>query len=64
MSDVDLIHMLGDATRHDEFVNPHTSGRIPGGPGMDVTNVIVQAGCLDDLDQKPLSCKFVPPFFG
>lgn len=75
------------STEHDEFVNPYTNGQIPGGPGMDVTNLIVQDGCpqdrsdhlgicgseraatmvlnaLDDIDQKPVPCGFVPPFFG
>ena len=81
------IEYLNMSTRRDEFVNPYTNGQIPGGPGTDVTNIVVQDGCpedrsdhlgfcgseraativlnaLDDLDQKPLSCGFVPPFFG
>lgn len=74
-------------TRYDEFVVPYTSGQVPGGEGMDVTNIVVQDGCpddysdhlgicgsrraaaivlnaLDDVDQTPVPCEFVPPFFG
>ncbi|WP_235681230.1 esterase/lipase family protein [Tomitella gaofuii] len=36
------------STRHDEFVVPYTSGQVPGGPGMDVTNIVVQDGCPAD----------------
>lgn len=84
---VEGIEYTNISTEHDEFVNPYTNGQVPGGPGMDVTNIIVQDGCpddrsdhlgicgseraativlnaLDDLDQKPLPCGFVPPFFG
>lgn len=36
------------STRHDEFVVPYTSGQLPGGPGTDVTNIVVQDGCPED----------------
>lgn len=36
------------STIHDKFVNPYINGQVPGGPGMDVTNVIVQGGCSAD----------------
>ncbi|GAA4824047.1 esterase/lipase family protein [Tomitella cavernea] len=36
------------STRHDEFVVPYTSGQVPGGPDMDVTNIVVQEGCPAD----------------
>ena len=29
-------------------MNPYTNGQVPGGPGMDVTNVMVQDGCAED----------------
>lgn len=84
---VEGIEYTNISTEHDEFVNPYINGQVPGGPGMDVTNIVVQDGCsadrsdhlgicgseraativlnaLDDLDQKPLPCGFVPPFFG
>ncbi|WP_024794948.1 esterase/lipase family protein [Tomitella biformata] len=45
---VEGIEYTNISTRHDEFVNPYTNGQVPGGPGMDVTNVVVQDGCPED----------------
>src|SRR5699024_2284338 len=36
------------STEHDELVIPYTSGQLPGGPGTDVTNIVVQDGCPED----------------
>ncbi len=45
---VEGIEYTNISTEHDEFVVPYTSGQIPGGPGMDVTNIVVQDGCPAD----------------
>lgn len=36
------------STTGDEFVVPYTSGQVPGRPGDNVTNVVVQRGCSQD----------------
>jgi triacylglycerol esterase/lipase EstA (alpha/beta hydrolase family) len=35
-------------TRYDEQVVPYTQGMVPGQPGYDVTNIVVQDGCEQD----------------
>ncbi|MFC9789983.1 esterase/lipase family protein [Rhodococcus sp. NPDC127528] len=43
-------------TRHDEQVVPFTQGMVPGRPGYDVTNIVVQDGCeRDDSDHNALT---------
>ncbi|MFC4602167.1 esterase/lipase family protein [Rhodococcus kronopolitis] len=43
-------------TRHDEQVVPYTQGMVPGPPGYDVTNIVVQDGCeQDDSDHVALT---------
>lgn len=42
------IEYVNISTKHDEFVRPYTSGQVPGGSGVDVTNIVVQDGCPDD----------------
>ena len=37
------------STVHDELVHPFTSGQLPGPDGVDVTNIVLQAGCVKDL---------------
>lgn len=36
-------------TRNDELVIPYTSGRLDGGSGTDVTNIVLQDHCPNDL---------------
>ncbi|GAA4678495.1 alpha/beta fold hydrolase [Gordonia humi] len=37
------------STVHDELVRPFTSGQVPGGDGVTVHNIVLQAGCVKDL---------------
>ncbi|AUH68703.1 triacylglycerol lipase [Gordonia sihwensis] len=37
------------STVHDELVRPYTSGQVEGGPGHDVTNIVLQDGCGKDF---------------
>ena len=39
------------ATRYDELVVPYTQGLVPGLPGYDVTNIVVQDGCAQDYSE-------------
>ncbi|MCH9666529.1 MAG: alpha/beta fold hydrolase [Actinomycetia bacterium] len=43
------IRYVNISTRYDEFVRPYTSGQLPGGPGDDVINVVVQDTCSEDF---------------
>lgn len=36
------------STRYDEAVLPYTSGQVPGPPGTDVRNIVVQDSCAQD----------------
>lgn len=36
------------STRYDEVIQPFTQGQVPGPPGYDVTNIVVQDGCQQD----------------
>lgn len=36
------------STRYDEMVVPYTAGQVPGRPGEDVTNIVVQDTCAQD----------------
>lgn len=46
---VEGIEYTNISTEHDELVRPYTSGQVPGGDGMDVTNIVLQDGCSKDL---------------
>lgn len=43
------IRYVNLSTRYDEFVRPYTSGQVPGGPGDDVINIVVQDTCNRDF---------------
>ena len=79
MSNIDLVHMIGDAmavplravTLLHESVGAFDE--IAEDAAGDASSLALAAteraativlNALDDLDQKPLECGFVPPFFG
>ncbi|WAC57599.1 esterase/lipase family protein [Gordonia sp. SL306] len=39
------------ATRYDEMAVPYTSGLVPGKPGQQVTNIVVQDSCAQDYSE-------------
>lgn len=43
------IRYVNISTRYDEFVRPFTSGQVPGAPGDDVINIVVQDTCNRDF---------------
>ncbi len=44
------------STRDDEIVTPYSVGQLPGPPGTDVTNVVVQDGCpIDHSDHASIT---------
>ncbi|SDE27124.1 triacylglycerol lipase [Rhodococcus tukisamuensis] len=53
---VEGIRYTNIGTRYDEQVVPFTQGMLPGLPGDDVTNIVVQDGCeKDDSDHTALT---------
>lgn len=42
------VHYTNISTKYDELVLPYTSGQVPGRPGEDVKNIVVQDTCSQD----------------
>ncbi|WP_307797270.1 esterase/lipase family protein [Williamsia soli] len=50
------IEYINISTRYDEFVAPYTSGQLPGGSDVAVTNIVVQENCSHDYSDHLAIC--------